>query len=80
MKSFQDFLQEKELDEGKASAGLSAKEKSKVVKKAQAGEDIGKKGKGFAKVEDKAKAAGADDPKAVAAAAMWKTLARQKKN
>ena len=64
----------KDLDEGKPSAGLSKAKKSAVVKKAQAGGDIGKPGKGFAKVEKAAKAGGAKDPKAVAAAAMWKNI------
>ena len=63
----------------KPSAGLSNKEKSSVVKKAKAGKDIGKPGKGFAKVEKAAKAGGAKDPKAVAAAAMWKGQAAKKK-
>lgn len=44
------------------------------MKKAKKGEDIGKKGKGFKAVEDKAKASGANDPKAVAAAVMWKNI------
>lgn len=56
----------------KPSAGLTKKQKSAVAKKAKAGKDIGKKGKGFAAVEKKAKESGADNPKAVAAAAMWK--------
>ena len=69
------------LNEGKKkpSAGLTKKEKSAVVKKAKAGKDIGKKGKGFKKVEKKAKESGAEDPKAVAAAAMWKAKAAKKK-
>ena len=60
----------------KPSAGLTKKEKSATVKKAKAGKDIGKAGKGFAKVEKAAKKGGAKDPKAVAAAAMWKNLPR----
>lgn len=63
----------------KPSAGLTKKEKSAVVKKAKAGEDIGKKGKGFKAIEKKAKESGADDPKAVAAAAMWKNIKREGK-
>lgn len=63
--------------EEKPSAGLSKKKKSEVVKKAKKGEDIGKKGKGFEKIEKKAKETGADDPKAVAAAAMWKNIKRE---
>lgn len=61
----------------KPSAGMTKKEKSAVVKKAKAGGDIGKPGKGFAKVEKAAKAGGAKDPKAVAAAAMWKAQAKK---
>lgn len=56
----------------KPSAGLTKKQKSAVAKKARAGKDVGKKGKGFAAVEKNAKASGAKNPKAVAAAAMWK--------
>jgi len=63
----------------KPSAGLSAKEKSAVVKKAKAGADIGKPGKSFEKVEKAAAKSGAKDPKAVAAAAMWKGEAAKKK-
>lgn len=58
------------------SAGLSAKQKSNVVKKARAGQDIGKKGKGFAAVVANAKKYGATNPRAVAAAAMWKNIKR----
>ena len=61
----------------KPSSGMTKKEKSAVVKKAKAGEDIGKKGKGFEKVEKAAKKGGAKDPKAVAAAAMWKQQAKE---
>lgn len=67
----------KVVGEEKPSAGLSKKKKSTVVKKAKKGGDIGKKGKGFKKIEKKAKEKGADDPKAVAAAAMWKNLKRE---
>lgn len=56
----------------KPSAGMTKKQKSAVVKKAKAGEDIGKPGKGFKKVVAAAKKGGAKDPTAVAAAAMWK--------
>jgi hypothetical protein len=62
----------------KPSAGMTKKEKSAVVKKAKAGKDIGKKGKGFAALEKKAKESGAENPKAVAAAAMWKSQAKKK--
>ncbi len=66
-----------EAKKKKPSAGLTKKEKSDVVKKAKAGKDIGKKGKGFKDVEAKAKKAGAEDPKAVAASAMWKNIKRE---
>lgn len=62
---------------GKPSAGMTQKAKSAVVKKAVAGKDIGKAGKGFAKVEKVAAKGGAKDPKAVAAAAMWKSQAKK---
>jgi hypothetical protein len=61
----------------KPSAGMTKKEKSAVVKKAKAGGDIGKPGKGFKDVEAAAKKGGAKDPKAVAAAAMWKQQAKE---
>jgi hypothetical protein len=74
----EDFkLLKKETKEEKPSAGLTAKKKSEVVKAAKAGKDIGKKGKGFKEVEKKAKESGAKNPKAVAAAAMWKNLKRE---
>lgn len=63
----------------KPSAGLSKEKKSEVVKAAKKGEDIGKKGKGFEKVEKAAEKGGAKDPKAVAAAAMWKNVPRKGK-
>jgi hypothetical protein len=63
----------------KPSAGLSAKKKSEVVKAAKGGKDIGKPGKGFKEVEKKAKESGAKNPKAVAAAAMWKNVPRESK-
>ena len=69
----------KELEEAKSapSAGMTKAQKSAVVKKARAGEDIGKPGKGFAKVEKAAEKSGAKDPKDVAAAAMWKTAKKK---
>jgi len=73
-KAAKDAKKEKKVDESKPSAGLSKEKKSEVVKKAKAGGDIGKPGKGFAKVEKAAKKSGAKDPKAVAAAAMWKNI------
>ena len=63
----------------KPSAGLSKKQKSAIVKKAKAGKDIGKKGKGFEKVMKAAEKGGADNPRAVAAAAMWKGAAKKAK-
>lgn len=65
----------------KPSAGMSEKEKSAVAKKAKAGKDIGKKGKGFEKVASKAaKEYGSKEKgEKVAAAAMWKSQAGKKK-
>ena len=72
--------QKKMVDEKKKpSAGMTKKEKSAVSKKAHAGEDIGKKGKGFEKVAKAAekqygsKEAGQKE----AAAAMWKGQAKK---
>ena len=68
---------EEELEEAKKkpSAGLTKKEKSNIVKKARAGKDIGKPGKGFEKV---AKAAGGGEKgKKIAAAQMWKQQAKK---
>jgi len=63
-----------DMYEGKPSAGMSAKEKSAVAKKASAGKDIGKPGKSFDKV---AKAAGGGEKGTkIAAAAMWKNQAK----
>ena len=66
---------DKKVDEAsKPSAGMSAKEKSAVAKKASAGKDIGKTGKSFDKV---AKAAGGGEKGTkIAAAAMWKNAAK----
>lgn len=61
----------------KPSSGMTKGEKSSLVKQAKAGKDIGKPGKGFAKVEKQAAKYGARDPKAVAAAAMWKQAAKK---
>lgn len=60
--------------ETKPSAGLSKKTKSNVAKKASAGKDIGKPGKGFAKLA--ASAGGGEKGKRIAAAAMWKNIKR----
>lgn len=62
--------------ESAPSAGMTKKQKSDVVKKAKAGKDIGKPGKGFKAVEKSAKKSGATDPKAVAAA-MWKQAKKE---
>jgi hypothetical protein len=69
-----------EAKKKKASAGLTKKEKSAVVKKAKAGKDIGKKGKGFEKVEKVAekKYGSKKVGEKVAAAAMWKGQAKKK--
>jgi hypothetical protein len=62
-------------ESAKPSAGMSAKEKSAVAKKASAGKDIGKPGKSFDKV---AKAAGGGEKgEKIAAAAMWKQQAKK---
>lgn len=63
----------------KPFAGLSKEQKSAVAKKARAGGDIGKKGKGFEDVAAKAaKQYGSEEAgKRVAAAAMWKNIKRE---
>lgn len=68
--------------DAKPSAGLSKEKKSAVVKKAVAGKDIGKPGKGFEKVADKAaKKYGSKEKGAkVAAAAMWKNIKKESMN
>jgi hypothetical protein len=76
--AFKKELDQHMKEDSKPSAGLTKKEKSAVVKKAVAGKDIGKKGKGFEKVEKAAAKGGAKDPKAVAAAAMWKGQTKKK--
>ena len=65
--------------EAKPSAGMTKKEKSAVAKKAAAGKDIGKKGKGFEKVAKAAeKQYGSKEAgQKVAAAAMWKAQAKK---
>jgi hypothetical protein len=52
----------------------------KLAMKIKKGEEVGKSGPGtgFKEVEKKAKEGGAEDPKAVAAAAMWKTYGGKK--
>ena len=55
--------------------------KSTIAKKARAGKDLGKPGKNFAKVAAKAakKYGSAEAGKKVAAAVMWKNLAKRGK-
>ena len=66
------------LEENKPSAGLSKKQKSAAAKKAQAGKDMGKKGKEFDKIASKAakKYGSKEAGERVAAAAMWKNMKR----
>ena len=66
-------------NESAPSAGLSKAKKSAVAKKAKAGGDIGKPGKGFEKVAKKAAAKYGSKEKGekVAAAAMWKNIKRE---
>ena len=73
---------EKHLEETKPSAGLSKEKKSEVVKKAKKGGDIGKKGKGFEKIADKAakKYGSKEAGEKVAAASMWKNIQREGKD
>lgn len=68
-----------EAKKKKPSSGLSKEKKSDVAKKAAAGKDIGKKGKGFEKIASKAaKKYGSEEKgKKVAAAAMWKNIKRE---
>jgi hypothetical protein len=68
-----------EAKKKKPSAGLTKKQKSAIVKKAKAGKDFGKKGKGFEDIENKAKASGAENPEAVAGAQFWKGQAKKAK-
>ena len=62
----------------KPSAGLSTKQRSEISKKARDGKNIGKPGKNFDKVADKAaKRYGSKEAgERVAAAAMWKNAKR----
>jgi len=78
----QDFKMLKDQkNESKPSAGLSKEKKSEIVKKAKKGEDIGKKGKGFEKIADKAakKYGSKEKGQKVAAAAMWKGVQKEGK-
>lgn len=88
MKSFNEFLAEnypEVLEEAKGgwknkktnpSEDISDEKKSEVVKKAKKGKDIGKKGKNFEKVAEKAakKYGSKEAGERVAAAAMWKKI------
>jgi hypothetical protein len=69
-----DYEMGDEVFEAKPSAGLSTAKKSAVVKKAHAGKDIGKKGKGFEKIAQAA--GGGEKGQKIAAAAMWKNVKR----
>ena len=64
--------QQRQVQEGKPSAGLSKAKKSATVKDAKAGKDIGKPGKSFDKVAKKA--GGGEKGEKIAAAAMWKNI------
>ena len=66
------------LQEEAPSAGMTAKEKSALVKKAKHGGDIGHKGAGFEKIEKAAekKYGSKEAGEKVAAAAMWKNAAK----
>lgn len=66
------------MEEAAPSAGMTAKEKSALVKKAKHGGDIGKKGAGFEKIEKAAekKYGSKEAGEKVAAAAMWKNAAK----
>ena len=80
-----EVLSEETIEEKKIATGTgkkvmpSAEERSKLAKKARAGEDIGKKGKGFEAVAAKAaKQYGSEEAgKRVAAAAMFKQQAKE---
>ena len=80
--NFKSLLKESILNEAKKkkpSAGLTKKQKSEVAKKAHAGKDIGKKGKGFEKVAKAAeKQYGSKEAgEKVAAAVLWKNIKRK---
>lgn len=63
------------------SKGLSKNEKGRIVKMARAGADIGKKGKNFKKIAEKAakKYGSRERGERVAAAIMWKLLKKKKR-
>ena len=81
----EEVVSEETLEEKKIATGTgkkvmpSAEERSKLAKRARAGEDIGKKGKGFEKVAAKAaKQYGSKEAgERVAAAAMFKQQAKE---
>ena len=79
--TLQNMMEELLEAKKKPSAGLSKKQKSAISKKAKAGKDIGKKGKGFEKIASKAaeKYGSKERGQAVAAAAMWKSAAKKAK-
>ena len=60
------------VKESSPSSALSSAKKSAVVKAAKSGKDIGKPGKNFAKVANKA--GGGEKGKKIAAASMWKNI------
>jgi len=57
------------------SKGLSKSKKSEIVKKAKAGKDIGRKGKGFEAIAKKA--GGGEKGRKIAASVMWKNIKRE---
>ena len=65
-------------EKNKPSGGLSSKQRSEISKKARDGKNIGKPGKNFDKVADKAakKYGSKEAGEKVAAAAMWKNAKR----
>ena len=79
--TLQNMMEELLEAKKKPSAGLTKKQKSAISKKAKAGKDIGKKGKGFEKIASKAaeKYGSKERGQAVAAAAMWKSAAKKAK-
>jgi hypothetical protein len=77
----QDHMENMLDEKKKPSAGLTKKQKSAISKKAKAGKDIGKKGKGFEKIAKAAaeKYGSKERGQKVAAAAMWKSAAKKAK-
>ena len=69
----------KVMEKKRPSAGLSKKERSRIVKAAKAGKDLGKPGKNFKKVYKAALKQYGDEDVAqrVAAAAMWRAMAKK---